>query len=130
MTERELCQKFDIHIHIFDGDELEDSDEAFYIADLRTVFVSSHIAQKDRVRYILHELGHRGQLPHLYEVFREKYELQANRNMIHHLLKAELDDYDDHSSFNYLTFMEKYKLKTVAEEVMVLEEYRNLTNVG
>lgn len=50
--------------------------------------------------------------------------------MIHYLLEAELDNYEDYKTFNYLAFMEKHKLKTTTDEVMVLEEYRNLTNVG
>lgn len=125
MTIKELSQKFEINIHIFEEHEFEDEDEAFYISELRTMFVSSKIAEQDRVKVILHELGHRGHLPHLYQIFREKHELQANRNMIYHLLKAELDEHGS-ESFNYITFMEKYKLKTIADETMVKEEFYNL----
>lgn len=128
MTIKELSQKFEINIHIFEEHGFEDEDEAFYISELRTMFVSSKIAEQDRVKVILHELGHRGHLPHLYPVFREKYELQANRNMIHHLLKAELDEHGS-ESFNYITFMEKYKLKTIADETMVKEEFYNLADI-
>ena len=130
MTERELCEKFKIKVHIFE-DYLFDDDgggEAFYIPGLRTMFVSSKIAQEDRVKVVLHELGHSGHLPHLYEIFREKHELQANRNMIHHLLRSELDE-NGSEGFNYVTFMEKYKLKTIADEAMVKEEFNNLANI-
>lgn len=126
MTERELCEKFQIRLYIFEDDEYED--EAFYIPELRTMFISDSIADDDRVKVALHELGHKGHLPHLYQTFREKYELQANRNMIHHLLKAEIENCDDYSQFNYLVFMEKYKLKTIADETMVKEEYYNLVS--
>lgn len=128
MTEKELCQKFNINIHIFQNNDVED-DEVFYIDSIRTVFVSNKIAKNERVKYILHEIGHKGQLPHLYQTFREKYELQANRNMIHHLIKSELDDIDDYTAFNYLAFMEKYDLNTMADEAMVMEEFYNLTDL-
>lgn len=128
MTEREFCEKFHIRIHIFEKSEFEDEEEAFYIPGLRTMFVSSQIAAQDRVKVILHELGHKEHLPHLYSIFREKYELQANRNMIHHLLKSELDE-NGRDDFNYITFMEKYKLKTIADEAMVKEEFYNLANI-
>lgn len=128
MTIKELSKKFDIKIYIFKEHDFEDEDEAFYISELRTMFVSDAIAEQDRVKVILHELGHEGHLPHLYEIFREKHELQANRNMIHHLLKAELDEYGS-EGFNYITFMEKYKLKTIADETMVKEEYFNLAEI-
>ncbi|HGA1226128.1 TPA: ImmA/IrrE family metallo-endopeptidase [Streptococcus suis] len=126
MTVRELCQKFQIRLHIFEDDEYED--EAFYIPGLQTMFISSSITEDERVKVALHELGHKGHLPHLYEIFREKYEMQANRNMIHHLLKAEMENCEDYSHFNYLVFMEKYKLKTIADEAMVKEEYYNLVS--
>lgn len=129
MTEQELSQKFDIRIHTFDEHEFEDDEEAFYISELKTMFISSKIAQEDRVQVVLHELGHQGHLPHLYKIHREKYELQANRSMIHHLLKEELLLFDDHESFNYVTFMDKYKLKTIANEQIVKEEFRNIIGI-
>ena len=48
--------------------------------------------------------------------------------MIHHLMKAELDIAEDKTVFNYLVFMEKYNLKTIADETMVKEEYLALVN--
>lgn len=130
MTEKELSQKFDIRISVFDNQEMEDEEEAFYIPELRTIFISDKIADEDRVKVILHELGHQGHLPHLYQIFREKYELQANRNMIYHLLKEELEECEDSSEFNYLVFMEKHNLKTIADEAMIKEEYWNLIHIS
>jgi hypothetical protein len=49
--------------------------------------------------------------------------------MIHHLLKAELKELDDVSSFNYVHFMERNNLKTIADEAMVKEEFNNLTKI-
>lgn len=128
MTERELCQKFDIHIHIFDGDELEDSDEAFYIADLRTVFVSSHIAPKDRVQYILHELGHINHNPANYQRLLMKYENEADRFMIRHLIEEELSQYDV-IDFNWLQFAKRHKISTTWGEQMIQEEFRNIVGM-
>ncbi|MDS2555123.1 ImmA/IrrE family metallo-endopeptidase, partial [Streptococcus pneumoniae] len=34
----------------------------------------------------------------------------------------------DATTFNYLVFMEKYNLKTIADEIMVKEEYLALLN--
>lgn len=128
MTEKELCSNLGIHFFIFEDELYED--EAFYIPGIRTMFLSDAITEEDRVKTILHELGHRNHLPHLYTIFREKYELQANRNMIHYLMKAELDECEDKEQFNYLDFMEKYKLKTIADEAMVIKEFYELANIS
>jgi hypothetical protein len=123
MTEKELYSDFDIRISIFENDIYES--EAFYVPALKTMFLSDKIAEEDRMKVVLHELGHKNHLPHLYPIFREKYEIQVNRNMIHYLIKEELYLYSD-EEFNYISFMEKYKLKTIADETMVKEEYQKL----
>lgn len=129
MTEKELFQEFGIRISVFDSEiHNADSDEAFYISSLKTMFISSKILPEDRIKITLHELGHKDHLTHLYSIFREKYEAQANRNMIHYLIKAELDECEEKEQFNYLAFMQKYKLKTIADETMVKEEYLSLVN--
>ncbi|QBX27083.1 hypothetical protein Javan370_0002 [Streptococcus phage Javan370] len=46
--------------------------------------------------------------------------------MIHHLLEEELQLMEDVRDFNYVKFMEKYKLKTIADETMVKDEYNSL----
>ncbi|HEL1625453.1 TPA: ImmA/IrrE family metallo-endopeptidase [Streptococcus suis] len=124
MTEKELFEEFGVKIEIYENQLFED--EAFYIPELLTMFLSDAIPETKRVQVTLHELGHKGHMPHIYQMFREKCELEANRNMIHHLLKEELEIAEDHTQFNYLVFMEKYKLKTIADEAMVKEEYLNL----
>ena len=35
---------------------------------------------------------------------------------------------EDVRDFNYIKFMEKYKLKTIADETMVIDEYKSLIN--
>ena len=46
--------------------------------------------------------------------------------MINYILKEELESIDDIANFNYIHFMEKYKLKTVTDELMVIDEYYEL----
>ena len=87
------------------------------------------LSDDDQKKGALHELGHREHLPCNYQANREKCELQANRNMIHHLMKAELDECEDKNNFNYISFMKKYQLKTIADEEMVKEEFYNLVNL-
>ena len=126
MTEKEFSQNLGIDIEIFEDGLFPD--EAFYIPALQTMFLSDAIADEKRVQVALHEIGHRNHAPDTYRLFREKCELEANRNMIHHLIKAELDIAEDATTFNYLVFMEKYNLKTIADETMVKEEYLALLN--
>lgn len=124
MTEKEFSQNLGIDIEIFE--DVLFPDEAFYIPDLKTMFLSDAISEDKRVQVTLHEIGHKNHSPAIYEHFRERCELEANRNMIHHLMKAELDIAEDKTVFNYLVFMEKYNLKTIADETMVKEEYLSL----
>nr|DAS59811.1 MAG TPA: IrrE protein [Caudoviricetes sp.] len=126
MTEKEFSQNLGIDIEIFEDGLFPD--EAFYIPALQTMFLSDAISDEKRVQVALHEIGHKNHAPDTYRIFREKCELEANRNMIHHLIKAELDIAEDTTTFNYLVFMEKYNLKTIADETMVKEEYLALVN--
>nr|DAY05725.1 MAG TPA: IrrE protein [Caudoviricetes sp.] len=126
MTEKEFSQNLGIDIEIFEDGLFPD--EAFYIPAIKTMFLSDAISDEKRVQVALHEIGHRNHAPDTYKLFREKCELEANRNMIHHLMKAELDIAEDTTTFNYLVFMEKYNLKTIADETMVKEEYLALLN--
>lgn len=126
MTEKEFSKNLGIDIEIFEDGLFPD--EAFYIPTLKTMFLSDAISDEKRVQVALHEIGHRNHAPDTYRLFREKCELEANRNMIHHLMKAELDIAEDTATFNYLVFMEKYNLKTIADETMVKEEYLALLN--
>ena len=127
MTEKELFEEFGVRIEIYEDYLFKD--EAFYIPGLQIMFLSNAIPESKRVQVTLHELGHKGHMPHLYKIFREKYELEANRSMIHYLMKEELSQAEDKTVFNYLVFMEKYNLKTIADETMVMEEYYNLANI-
>lgn len=123
MTLKELCNEYSVDLCLFDGSKWHS--RGFYNPSTSVLCIDINLDEQERLQVALHELGHIKHLPHLYPVFREKYELQANRNMIHHLLKAEIDELGS-ESFNYITFMEKYKLKTIADETIVKEEFYNL----
>lgn len=119
MTESELLEQFNVSLCEFSSNEW--SRNGFIDPINRVVYINGDLPPEIRLKVILHELGHLGHNSKDYERLREKYEIQANRNMIHELLKNEnLDD------FNYVRFMERYNLKTIANETMVIDEYLKL----
>lgn len=119
--EKELLEQFNVSICEFSSNEW--SRNGFLDPINRVVYINRDLDQDTRLKVILHELGHLEHNSKDYERLREKYEVQANRNMIHELLKNEnLDD------FNYVRFMERYNLKTIANETMVIDEYKSLIN--
>lgn len=121
MTESELLERFNVSICEFSSQEW--SRNGFIDPINRVVYINKDLDPEIRLKVILHELGHLEHNSKDYERLREKYEAQANRNMIHELLKNEnLDD------FNYVRFMERYNLKTIANETMVIDEYKSLIN--
>ena len=121
MTENELLEQFNVSICEFSSNEWPRN--GFIDPINRVVYINKDIAPEIRLKVILHELVHLEHNSKDYERLREKYEAQANRNMIHELLKNEnLDD------FNYVRFMERYNLKTIANETMVIDEYKSLIN--
>ena len=116
MTEKELLEQFNISICEFDSSQW--SRNGFIDPINRVVYINGDLDQDTRLKVILHELGHLEQNSKDYERMREKFEVQANRSMIHELLKNEnLDD------FNYLHFMEKYNLTTICDDTFVKDEY-------
>ena len=116
MTEKELLERFNVSICEFSSSQW--SRNGFLDPINRVVYINGDLPPDTRLKVILHELGHLGQNSKDYERMREKHEVQANRNMIHELLRNEnLDD------FNYLHFMEKYNLTTICDEILVKNEY-------
>lgn len=116
MTENELLEQFDVSLCEFDSSQWPR--DGFLDPVNRVVYINRDLAPEIRLKVILHELGHLEQNSKDYERLREKFEVQANRNMIHELLKNEnLND------FNYLHFMEKYNLTTICDETFVKNEY-------
>lgn len=119
--EKELLEQFGVSICEFGSSEWPR--DGFLDTVNRVVYINRDLPTERRLKVLLHELGHLEHDPKHYERLREKYEAQANRNMIRGLLENEsLDD------FNYVRFMERYNLKTIANETMVIDEYKSLIN--
>lgn len=124
MTVKELCALESVSLCYFDGSEWHSP--GFFNPALKVLAIDINLSEQDQKQVALHELGHKEHTPVQYEVNRELCELQADRSMIHHLLEEELKTMDDVSEFNYIHFMERYNLKTIANETMVIDEYRSL----
>lgn len=127
MTEKEIISHFQIRIIDFDGDLMPD-ELGFYEKETNTAFLSSKLDKKERVKVLLHELGHKDHTQSEYQYARLRCENEADRNMIHHLVKGTLETLDDPKDFDYLKFMAHYNLKTMTNEIMVKEEYLSLVN--
>lgn len=125
MTENDIIKEFGIEIHTFDGDLLPD-EWGFYDPITQVAFLSSNLTRAERVKVILHELGHTTHSAAEYKYARIRCENQADRNMIHHLVKDAVKQLDDIHDFDYLKFMAYYNLTTTTAEVMVKEEYYSL----
>ena len=122
MTENELLEQFNVSLCEFDSSQWPRN--GFIDTINRVVYINGDLDQDTRLKVILHELGHLEHNSKDYERLREKYEAQANRDMIRGLLKNEsLDD------FNYVRFMKKYNLTTICDETFVKDEYLKLKEI-
>lgn len=120
--EKELLEQFGVSICEFSSSQWPRN--GFIDPINRVVYINGDLDQDTRLKVIFHELGHLEQNSKDYERLREKFEVQANRIMIHELLKNEnLDD------FNYIHFMEKYNLTTICDETFVKDEYLKLKEI-
>lgn len=120
-TPEQVCSEQGIDLVYFDG--RGSHNKGFYNQPHNLIAVDTYLDDIEKKKVIYHEIGHKEHDPEQYKRRREEYELQADRNMIHYLLKEELETMDDFTNFNYLHFMEKYNLKTMTNEIMVKEEY-------
>lgn len=111
-------------VKYFDGRETGNS--GLYIQPYDTIFINAYLDDIDQKKVLYHELGHVGQHLENYERMREKFELQADRNMIHHLLLDYIPSLDHIEDFNVCRFMDAYRLKTICDEQMVVNEFKNL----
>lgn len=122
MPEKELLKQFNVSLCEFDSSQWPR--DGFLDPVNRVIYINRDLPIEIRLKVLLHELGHLEHDPKHYERLREKFEAQANRTMIHELLKNEnLDD------FNYLHFMEKYNLTTICDETFVKDEYLKLKEI-
>ncbi|HEP1452738.1 ImmA/IrrE family metallo-endopeptidase [Streptococcus pyogenes] len=124
MTPETVCQEKGIDLVYFDGRGT--NIPGMFNKKHNVIAIDTYLDGIYKHKVIYHELGHREHTASYYKLNKEKAELQADRCMIHHLLKEELSLWDDLENFNYTHFMEKYELTSLADESMVIEEFYNL----
>ncbi|WP_322475203.1 ImmA/IrrE family metallo-endopeptidase [Streptococcus pyogenes] len=120
MTPETVCQEKGIDLVYFDGKGT--NTPGMFNKKHNVIAIDTYLDGIYKHKVIYHELGHREHTASYYKLNKEKAELQADRCMIHHLLKEELSYWDNMEDFNYIQFMEKYELTSIADEVMIKEE--------
>ncbi|HHT9092803.1 ImmA/IrrE family metallo-endopeptidase [Streptococcus pyogenes] len=120
MTPETVCQEKEIDLVYFDGRGT--NTPGMFNKKHNVIAIDTYLDGIYKHKVIYHELGHREHTASYYKLNKEKAELQADRCMIHHLLKEELSYWDNMEDFNYIQFMEKYELTSIADEVMIKEE--------
>lgn len=123
MTESELLEQFNVSICEFSSSEW--SRNGFIDPLNRVVYINGDLPSETRLKVILHELGHLEHNSKDYERMREKYEAQANRNMIHELLVDYLKSTDIYD-FNWVRFAAQYDISTTWGEAMIQDEFRKI----
>ncbi|MDU2326841.1 MAG: ImmA/IrrE family metallo-endopeptidase [Streptococcus salivarius] len=123
MPEKELLEQFNVSLCEFDSSQW--SRDGFLDPVNRVVYINKDLAPEIRLKVILHELGHLEQNSKDYERLREKYEAQANRNMIHELLVDYLKSTDIYD-FNWVRFATQYDISTTWGEAMIQDEFRKI----
>lgn len=123
MTENELLEQFNVSLCEFDSSQW--SRNGFIDPINRVVYINGDLSPETRLKVILHELGHLEHNSKDYERLREKYEAQANRNMIHELLVDYLKSTDIYD-FNWVRFAAQYDISTTWGEAMIQDEFRKI----
>lgn len=123
MTENELLKQFNVSLCEFDSSQWPR--DGFLDPVNRVVYINGDLPPEIRFKVILHELGHLEHNSKDYERLREKYEAQANRNMIHELLVDYLKSTDIYD-FNWVRFAAQYDISTTWGEAMIQDEFRKI----
>lgn len=123
MPEKELLKQFNVSLCEFDSSQWPR--DGFLDPVNRVVYINGDLPPEIRFKVILHELGHLEHDPKHYERLREKYEAQANRNMIHELLVDYLKSTDIYD-FNWVRFAAQYDISTTWGEAMIQDEFRKI----
>lgn len=123
MTENELLEQFNVSLCEFDSSQWPR--DGFLDPVNRVVYINRDLPAEIRLKVLLHELGHLEQNSKDYERLREKYEAQANRNMIHELLVDYLKSTDIYD-FNWVRFAAQYDISTTWGEAMIQDEFRKI----
>ena len=123
MTESELLEQFNVSLCEFDSSQW--SRDGFLDPVNRVVYINRDLAPEIRLKVILHESGHLEQNSKDYERMREKFEVQANRSMIHELLVDYLKSTDIYD-FNWVRFAAQYDISTTWGEAIIQDEFRKI----
>lgn len=123
MPEKELLEHFNVSLCEFDSSQWPR--DGFLDPVNRVVYINGDLPTERRLKVLLHELGHLEHDPKHYERLREKYEAQANRNMIHELLVDYLKSTDIYD-FNWVRFAAQYDISTTWGEAMIQDEFRKI----
>lgn len=121
--EKELLEQFNVSLCEFSSNEWPRN--GFLDPINRVVYINADLPTEIRLKVILHELGHLEHNSKDYERLREKYEAQANRNMIHELLVDYLKSTDIYD-FNWVRFAAQYDISTTWGEAMIQDEFRKI----
>ena len=123
MNESELLEQFGVSLCEFSSSQW--TRDGFLDPVNRVVYINMDLPTERRLKVLLHELGHLEHDPKHYERLREKYEAQANRNMIRELLVDYLK-YTDIYDFNWVCFAAQYNISTTWGEAMIQDEFRKI----
>lgn len=121
MRLEDICHEAGVTLAYFDNDLWQRP--GMIIDELKIVFVNKSLSEEAQKRVILHEIAHLNHSKAQYTINPIKCENEANRAMIRALIREELDEGHE---FNYIRFMERHKLKTTTDEIMVVDEYFSL----
>lgn len=121
MRLEDICHDAGVTLAYFDNDLWQRP--GMIIDELKIVFVNKALSEEAQKRVILHEIAHLNHSKAQYTINPIKCENEANRAMIRALIREELDEGHE---FNYIRFMERHKLKTTTDEIMVVDEYFSL----
>ena len=123
MKVNELLDEYQVTLYLFPETMWER--RGFYFPDERIIYVNGDLPLEEREKVILHELGHINHNPAHYKRLLYKYENEADRFMIRHLISEELTQYEV-SDFNWLQFAERHKISTTWGEDMIQEEFKKI----
>lgn len=123
----DLLDEYNVTLFIF-PDYMWDR-PGFYYPDQRMIYVNGALDQADREQVILHELGHMHHDPAQYQRLLYKYENEADRFMVRHLIAEELKEYDA-KDFNWYHFAKRHHISTTWGEAMIQEEFGKMTKIG
>lgn len=121
MRLEDICHEAGVTLAYFDNDLWQRP--GMIIDELKIVFVNKSLSEEAQKRVILHEIAHLNHSKAQYTINPIRCENEANRAMIRALIREELDEGHE---FNFIRFMERHKLKTTTDEIMVVDEYFSL----